>query len=99
MRVTINETIYLLGSDGVPKVVRAGTVGIERENLVLFHDTMKTSSVGFTKEYILSDKNHLFAVTKGFSDREVSVRDVINILQKELPDHLLRSISDKIEKL
>lgn len=78
MDIRVKEPLYLLSSDK-EYTVRPGTVGVEKNRVVFFYDTTKTSAVGFSRDYCLENPQ-TFQVAKTLSDREVPQRDVLKIL-------------------
>lgn len=91
MDIKIKESIYLLNK-GQEYVVRAGTTGVERNKIVFFFDGTRTVAAGFPRDYCLENPE-LFQVSRTLTDKEVSVRDVLKVIdESSLP-------SDKHEEL
>lgn len=78
MDIRVKEPLYIL-SQGQEYVVRPGTVGVEKNRVVFFYDTTRTSAVGFSRDYCIENPQ-TFQVAKTLSDREISQRDVLKIL-------------------
>ena len=96
MDIRIKEALYLKNL-GTQYVVRAGTIGVEKKKVVYFYDNTRTCAVGFPRDFCL--ENPMFAVTRTITDREVSLKDVISIVD-ELSDPELREIlTDKRKAL
>lgn len=79
MDVKIKEPLYILGDKEY--VVRPGTTGVERNKVLFFYDGTRTTAVGFTRDFCLENPQ-MFQVSKTLSDKEVSIRDVLRIIDE-----------------
>lgn len=80
MDIRIREPLYLLHS-GQEYIVREGTVGVEKNKVVFFFDVTKTSAVGFSRDFCL-ENTQMFQVSRTLSDKDVSVRDVLKVIDE-----------------
>lgn len=98
MDIRVKEPLYIL-SQGQEYVVRPGTVGVEKNKVVFFYDTTRTSAVGFSRDYCLENP-HTFQVAKTLSDKEVPIRDVLRIIdESDLSSELTKNLYQKIKSL
>lgn len=79
MDIRVKEPLYILIGNQ-EYVVRPGTVGVEKKRVVFFYDTTRTSAVGFSRDYCI-DNPQTFQVMRTLSDKEVSQKDVLKILE------------------
>ena len=102
MEVTIRETVYV--SNGVNEyIVRQDTSGVERGQLVFFYDATKTVAIGFNKDFCVEQQS-MFRVKRVITDREVSVKQVIRLIDNFTPEMLthpegLRYLKEQITSL
>lgn len=80
MDIRVKEPLYIL-SNNKEYVVRPGTVGVEKNRVVFFYDTTRTSAIGFSRDYCMENP-HTFQVAKTLSDKEVSQKDVFKVLDE-----------------
>ena len=80
MDIRIKEPLYILNR-GQEYVVRPVTIGIEKNRVVFFYDTTRISAVGFSRDYCMENPQ-TFQVAKTLSDKEVSQKDVLRILDE-----------------
>lgn len=80
MDIRVKEPFYIL-SNNKEYVVRPGTVGVEKNRVVFFYDTTRTSAIGFSRDYCIENPQ-TFQVAKTLSDKEISQRDVFKILDE-----------------
>lgn len=78
MDIRVKEPLYI-HTQGQEYVVRPGTIGVEKNRVVFFYDSTRTSAVGFARDYCLENP-HTFQVARTMSDMEVSRKDVLRIL-------------------
>lgn len=78
MDIKVKEPLYLL-HQGQEYVVRAGTVGVEKNRVVFFYDTTRTTAVGFSRDYCLENPQ-TFQVSRTLIDKEIPMRDVLKII-------------------
>lgn len=98
MDIRVKEPLYIL-SRGQEYVVRPGTVGVERSRTVFFYDTTRTSAVGFSRDYCIENPQ-TFQVAKTLSDKEVSQRDVLRILDEyNRKEYDLAEVYERIKSL
>lgn len=102
MNITLRETIHISDS-GVEKVVRQNTQGVLRGKTVFFYDATRTSAVGFDLDFCFENKQ-MFSVRREITDREVSVKEVLKIINELTPSELhnpnsLRILAEKIKSL
>lgn len=80
MDIRIKEPLYVLVNNR-EYVVRPGTVGVEKNRVVFFYDTTRTSAIGFPRDYCLENPQ-TFQVARTLLDKEVSKNDVIRVLDE-----------------
>lgn len=97
MDIKIREPLYT-SVNGQEYVVRPGTIGVEKNRVVHFHDVTKTTSVGFSRDFCL-DNPQMFQVAKTLSDREVSVREVTKIISRKVTSDVAMDIIAEIDQL
>ena len=99
MDIRIKEALYVSTKEG-SYVVRQNTLGVEKKGVIFFHDSTKTASVGFDKNFCIENPQ-TFNVSRTLSDKEVSVRDVIKVLELALgiDPHELENIKEQIKAL
>lgn len=95
MDIRVKESLHIL-SNGKEYIVRPGTVGVEKNHIVFFYDTTKTSAIGFSRDYCLENPQ-TFQVSRTLSDKEVSKRDVLKILEEY--NRRECSLADAIDKI
>lgn len=96
MDIRIKETAYIKNS-GTTHVIRAGTLGVEKQKIVYFYDATRTCAVGFPREVCL--ENPTFAVTRTITDRDVPLKDVLSIIDDVQDLELREILTDKIKAL
>ena len=79
MDIRVKEPLYILHQNN-EYVVRPGSVGVERNKVVFFYDTTKTTAVGFSRDFCIENPQ-TFQVSRNISDREVSIRDVLKVIE------------------
>ena len=84
MDIRIKEAIYIRGGD-VEHVVRPGTVGVEHKKVVYFYDVTRTLATGFSRDFCLENPQ-MFQVSRNLFDKEVSLRDVLKIIDESSLD-------------
>lgn len=82
MDIKIKDSIHIL-HQGQEYIVRPGTIGVEKNRVVFFHDVTRTAAVGYSREHCLENPQ-VFAVSRTLSDKEVSMSDVLKVI-RELP--------------
>ena len=98
MDIRIKEPLYII-SQNQEHVVRAGTVGVERNRVVFFYDTTRTSAVGFSRDYCLENPQ-TFQVSRTLSDKEVPVRDVLKVIDGySAKEYSLTEMCERIKSL
>lgn len=98
MDIRIKEPLYL-NNQGKAYVVRPSTVGVEKNHIVFFHDTTKANAVGFSRDFCL-DNPQLFSISRTLSDKEVSVRDVLKVIDENISDtEILERLKMEIKSL
>lgn len=95
MDIRVKEPLYIL-SQGQEYVVRPGTVGVERNRVVFFYDNTRTTAVGFSRDYCIENPQ-TFQIAKTLTDKEVSKRDVLKIL--DMYNRKECSLSDVYEQI
>ena len=80
MDIRIKEPLYIL-SQGQEYVIRPGTVGVEKNRVVFFYDTTRTSAVGFSRDFCIENPQ-TFQVAKTLADKDISMRDVLRIIDE-----------------
>ena len=102
MEILIRETMYVT-QNGQDYVIGHSTIGVERKNIIYFYDTTKTVAVGFTLAYCKENRN-LFLLNRSITDREVSVRQIVKIIET-MPtnglavNEIIRILAEKIKSL
>lgn len=96
MDIKVKEALYI-ETLGTQYVVRAGTTGVEKKKIVYFYDNTRTCAVGFPRDLCL--ENPMFAVTRTITDREVSLKDVLSVIEYIAEPELREIITDKIKAL
>lgn len=94
MDIRIKESL-IIKCGGMEYSVRSGTLGVERDKIVFFYDTTKTQAVGFPRE--LCVENPMFKVSRTLSDRELSLKDVLSVIEK-VKDPIIRNELTEIIK-
>ena len=78
MDIRIREGIYIRNdAAGVETSIRPETVGFEHKGVIWFSDVTKTVRIEFCKE-----NKMMFQVAPSISDREVSLRQALLIVQE-----------------
>lgn len=76
MIINIKETLYINGKEEVPRVVKSGTRGVEKNGMVAFYDVTKTLAVSIPRETCINDPQ-MFSVKRVVDDREIPISDII----------------------
>lgn len=98
MDIRIKEPLYIF-SNNREYVVRPGTIGVEKNRVVFFYDTTRTSAIGFSRDYCIENPQ-TFQVAKTLTDREVSQRDVLKILDEyKQKEYDLSVVYERIKSL
>lgn len=98
MDIRIKEPLYLI-SEGTEYIVRQGTVGVERNKVVFFYDNTRTNAVGFSRDFCIENPQ-MFQIAKTLADKEVSLRDVLKVLDScALPKHELDELCFKLKSI
>lgn len=98
MDIRLKEPLYILFNDR-EYVVRPGVTGVEKNKVVFFYDSTKTSAVGFSRDYCIENPQ-TFQVTRTLSDREISLRDVLKLIDESgLPSEKTEELYQKIKSL
>ena len=91
MTIRVKDTLY--GKEGGNSfIVRQGTIGVERDKIVYFYDNTKSMAIGFPRDVCLNTPA-LFSVQRTIEDREVSVRDVVKIVENA---RITKDVMDEI---
>lgn len=80
MDIRIKEPMYIRSGE-IEHVVRPGTVGVEHKKVIYFYDVTRTVAAGFSREFCIENPQ-LFQISRNLSDKEVSVRDVLKIIDE-----------------
>lgn len=98
MDIKVKEAIHVL-HQGQEYIIRPGTIGVERNRIVFFHDVTRTTAVGYSREYCLENPQ-TFSISRTLSDKEVSVNDVLKVV-RELPlnPQLMGEVEMKLKSL
>lgn len=99
MNIYLKEACYIKSADGIEHIVRANTLGVNRNGVVYFYDTTKTTSFGVSKDFCIENPN-MFRVQREITDREISARDAVRMV-REFVQPLLEPVivEDLIEKI
>lgn len=98
MDIKVKEPLYIVDK-GYEHVVRPGTVGVERNRVVFFYDTTRTSAVGFSRDFCLENPQ-MFQVSRTLSDKEISVKDVLRVLSESgMPSDIVEQLGERIKSL
>ena len=98
MDIRIKETMYLR-SENTEHVVRSGTVGVETKKVVYFYDVTRTTAIGFARDFCLENPQ-IFQVSRNLSDKEVSIRDVLKVIdESDLNSKQAEELYQKIKSL
>lgn len=84
MDIRIREPLYLI-QQGKDYIVRASTVGVEKNHIMFFYDTTKTNAVGFSRDFCI-DNPQMFSISRTLTDKDVSVRDVLKVIDENVSD-------------
>ena len=95
MDIRIKEPLYVL-TRNQEYVVRPGTIGVEKNRVVFFYDNTRTFAVGFSRDYCIENPQ-TFNIAKTLSDKEVSKRDILKILDEYNKKEC--SLSDVYERI
>lgn len=98
MIVNIKTSVFVYDRLGQQYTIQEGTTGVEKGNMVHFYDVTKSMSIAFTLQQC-QDTPSVFSCTRGFNDREVSLRDVHSLLTKVFPDGLPDNVLSEFNKL
>lgn len=98
MDIKVTEPLYVRNG-GVEHVVRPGTTGTEKNKVVYFYDATRTIAVGFAKDFCLENPQ-VFQVSRTLTDKEVSLRDVLRIVETTgFPNDTVAEIYEKLKQL
>lgn len=98
MDIQNKEPLYIL-SQGQEYIVRPDTHGVDKNKVVFFFDTTRTQAVGFSRDYVLENPQ-TFQVNRNLTDKEVSVRDVVKVIEDtDLPKELYNELITKVKSL
>ena len=98
MDIRIKETLYLHNND-TDYIVRANTMGVEKNKIVYFYDVTRTISVGFPRVFC-TENPQMFQVSRTLSDREISITDAVKAIKElRLPPGISQLIEDKLNTL
>lgn len=98
MDIRVKEPLYILNRNQ-EYVVRPGTVGVERNRVVFFYDNTRTVAVGFSRDHCMENPQ-TFQVSRTLSDREVSQKDVLRILDEyNRKEYDLAEVYERIKSL
>lgn len=98
MIVRIKTSVFIYDRLGQQYTIQEGTTGVEKDNMVHFYDVTKNISIAFTSQQCQSAPE-TFVCTRGFNDREVSLRDVHSLLTKVFPNGLPDDVLSEFNKL
>lgn len=84
MDIRVREPLYVL-CQGQEYSIRPGTVGVERNKVVFFHDVTRAAAVGFSREFCLENPQ-TFQVSRTLTDKEVPLRDVLKVIDESSLD-------------
>ena len=90
MDIKVKESIYVQ-CDGHEYMVRPNTTGTERKRIVYFPDNTRTTSVGFSRDFCLENPQ-MFSISRNITDREVSLKDTIKVLEQTPMDKETREL-------
>ena len=90
MDIKVKESIYIQ-CDGNEYMVRPNTTGTERKRIVYFPDNTRTASVGFSRDFCLENPQ-MFSISRNITDREVSLKDAIKVLEQTPMDKETREL-------
>ena len=96
MDIRIKEALVIKNA-GSEYSVRSGTLGVEKNRIVFFYDTTKTQAVGFSREFCL--ENPMFVVSRNLSDRELSLKDVLAVVEQVKDPIIRKELSEIIKTL
>ena len=98
MDIKVTEPLYVRNG-GVEHVVRPGTSGTEKNKVVYFYDVTRSVAVGFAKDFCLENPQ-VFQVSRTLTDKEVSLRDVLRIIEETgFPHAALDDVYEKLKQL
>ena len=90
MDIKVKESIYIQ-CDGHDYMIRPSTTGTERKRIVYFPDNTRTASVGFSRDFCLENPQ-MFSISRNITDREVSLKDAIKVLEQTPMDKETREL-------
>ena len=90
MDIRVKEAIYIQ-CNGCDYIIRPNTIGTERKRIVYFPDNTRTTSVGFSRDFCL-ENTQMFSISRKISDREVSLKDAIKVLEQTPMDKETREL-------
>ena len=97
MVIRTRVTLYA-GTGTSEGVIRVGTVGVEHKRIVRFYDVSGTYFAAFSRQDCL-DQKEMFECRPDNTDREVSVKDVLKVLEQhrseispEASEHIVSEI-------
>lgn len=80
MTIRTRVTLYA-GTGDCEGVVRVGTVGVEKNRIVRFYDVSGKYFAAFARQDCLENKE-MFECAPGINDHEVSVSDVLKVIEE-----------------
>ena len=80
MDIRIKESL-VISVKGLDYIVRSGTIGIEKKRIVYFYDNTRSVSVGFPRDVCVNTPV-MFSVSRTLTDREVSIKDVLEVIEQ-----------------
>ena len=80
MVIRTRVTLYA-GTGTSEGVIRVGTVGVEHKRIVRFYDVSGTYFAAFSRQDCL-DQKEMFECRPDNTDREVSMKDVLRVLEQ-----------------
>lgn len=97
MDIVIKESVYVK-DNAQTYLVRSGTRGIEKDNILWFLDITGSHSIGFVKDTCTA-LPQIFSVTKTPADREVSIKQVLRAisecpLERDVQECLITKIQE-----
>lgn len=84
MDIRIKEGLFIHQAGG-NNIIRQGTCGVEKDKVVYFYDVTKTIAVGFSRDFCLENP-HIFQVSRAITDKDISMRDVLEAVDKVVTD-------------
>jgi len=96
MDIRIKESL-IIKCGGMEYNIRSGTLGVERDKIVFFYDTTKTQAVGFPRSFCV--ENPMFTISRNLSDRELSLKDVLSVVENIQDSAIRADVTEKIKAL